>query len=44
MAAEKKCMDCKFYTPKEGNPGKGDCFGHEVNENETCEQFQPKES
>ena len=39
----KTCADCKFYTPKPDNPGIGDCFGHEVLAQGSCNQFQPKE-
>ena len=41
--AGKTCADCKFYTPKPDNPGKGDCFGHEVEAQGSCNQFQPRE-
>jgi len=39
----KTCVDCKFYKPKPDNPGKGDCFGHEVVAQGSCNMFQPKE-
>lgn len=25
-----KCKDCQFYEPSDEFPGKGDCYGHEV--------------
>jgi hypothetical protein len=39
----KTCADCKFDKPKPDNPGKGDCFGHEVEAKGSCNMFQPKE-
>jgi len=39
----KTCANCKFYTPQPDNPGKGDCFGHEVEAKGSCNMFQPEE-
>jgi len=43
-----QCKDCKFLKPKEDDPTKGDCFGHEVDAEMDAEKcptnsFQPKE-
>lgn len=40
---ERACKNCKNFTPKEGDEGKGDCFGHEVGAEGTCDFFEMKE-
>ncbi|MBM4402662.1 MAG: hypothetical protein FJ044_05455 [Candidatus Cloacimonetes bacterium] len=39
----KSCKDCKNFAPKEGDDAKGDCFGHEVSVEGTCDFFDSKE-
>jgi hypothetical protein len=38
----RQCKDCKFYEPEAGNPTKGRCFGHDVEERGTCNYFQSR--
>lgn len=40
---EKACNNCKNFEPNEGAEGVGNCFGHEVSAEGTCDFFETKE-